>query len=265
MVADLARRGGGAGVKGPELRAEAIVLGVVDYGDSDRVVTLLTRERGKVPAFAAGARKSKRRFAGALEPFTRLDVRLSEGKGELYFLSSCEVLAAHAGLREDLARIGHAGYAGELCRELCREREPHPELYDLLAGYLAGLCARDSRSEDLLAFELGALRHAGFSPRFSDCAMCGAEVAGGAIFDPSHGGVLCPTCAPYAQHGCVRADAPALAASRTLQASDPFTAFDLPDARALGQARALVRTFSRHVLGKRLRALDFLAQIGVEA
>ncbi|HEY0839497.1 MAG TPA: DNA repair protein RecO, partial [Vulgatibacter sp.] len=117
-------------MKGPELRAEAIVLGVVDYGDSDRVVTLLTRERGRLPAFAAGARKSKRRFAGALDPFTRLAVRLSEGKGELYFLASCEVLSAHAGLRADLGRIGHAGYAAELCRELCREREPHPEIYD---------------------------------------------------------------------------------------------------------------------------------------
>lgn len=251
-------------MKGPELRAEAIVLGVIDYGDSDRVVTLLTRERGKLPAFAAGARKSKRRFAGALEPFTRLGVRLSEGKGELFFLSSCEVLSAHAGLREDLARIGHAGYAAELSRELCREREPHPELFDLLAGYLAGLCDRPARSEDLLAFELGALRHAGFSPRFSTCAMCGAGVAGDAVFDPSHGGVLCPTCAPFAQHGSVRASSPALAAALALHASDPFGLADSSDPRALGQARALVRTFTRHVIGKRLRALDFLEQVGVD-
>ncbi|HSM92508.1 MAG TPA: DNA repair protein RecO, partial [Anaeromyxobacteraceae bacterium] len=58
------------------LKVEGIVLRVVDYGESDRIVTLLTRERGKVGAYARGARASRRRFPGLLEPFTLLSAEL---------------------------------------------------------------------------------------------------------------------------------------------------------------------------------------------
>ena len=65
----------------PHLKLRAIVLRTVDYGESDRVVTLLTAERGKLAAFARGARASRRRFGGALEPFTLLAVEARERRG----------------------------------------------------------------------------------------------------------------------------------------------------------------------------------------
>ncbi len=115
----------------------AIVLRTVDYGESDRVVTLLSRERGKVSAFARGARASRKRFGGALEPFTLLtaEVRV-RGGSELLGLDSTHVLRGHGGIRGDLARIACAAYAAELARELVRDHEPHEELFELLVGYL---------------------------------------------------------------------------------------------------------------------------------
>src|SRR5690606_28858849 len=104
-----------------ELRDRAIVLGVVDYGESDRIVTLLTREHGKIGAFARGGRASRRRFAGALLPFTLLEVRLVPRRGDLFGLSSCVIEEAFVGLRDSLEAISLAGYAAELCRELCKE------------------------------------------------------------------------------------------------------------------------------------------------
>ncbi|AKU89940.1 DNA repair protein RecO [Vulgatibacter incomptus] len=248
-----------------ERSSEAIVLGSVDYGESDRIVTFLTRDRGRLSAFAAGARKSKRRFAGVLEPFTRLEVRLQERRGELLFLASCSLHDGHAGLREDLGRIAHAGHAAELCRELCRDREPHEELFDLLAVYLRALCGEPARPEDLLAFELAALRHAGVSPRFTDCALCGAGADGGALFDPAHGGIVCGACAGQAQPGSIRADAQTLEAVRALQAAGPFAGVAVDDPRTRRAASGLVRSFTREIVGKPLRSLDFLAQVGLEA
>src|SRR5512147_1565246 len=108
----------------------AVVLRTVDYGESDRVVTLLTRERGKVSAFARGARASRRRFGGALEPFTLLvaEARARSGS-DLLGLESVSVERGFGGIRTDLARIACAGYAAELCRELVRDHEPHDELF----------------------------------------------------------------------------------------------------------------------------------------
>lgn len=247
-----------------ELVTLAVVLGGVDHGDSDRVMTLLTRARGKLGAFAAGARRSKRRFAGALEPFTLLEVRLLERRGELLFLESCRIVDAHAGLREDLGRIGHAGHAAELCRELCREREAHEGLFDDLVRYLSALAAAEARPEDLLAFELAALGHAGLAPRLSDCAICGAAIEGAAAFDPDHGGVLCERCVPQAHRGAVNASADALDLLRRLQAAGFFAGVSAPDAGQRARARALVRRFTRHAIGREPRSVEFLARVGIE-
>src|SRR5262249_60950580 len=110
---------------------EALVLGTLDYGDADRMVTLLTRSRGKLTAFAAGARKSRRRFAGALEPGTVLKARLVERHGSTVRLDAGEGLNAFPRIREELPRIARALYALELCRGLLREAEPAPERLSL--------------------------------------------------------------------------------------------------------------------------------------
>jgi DNA repair protein RecO (recombination protein O) len=247
-----------------ELATEAVVLGSVDYGDADRVVTLLTEARGRVSAFAAGARKSKRRFAGVLEPFTVLDARLRERKGELLFLNSATVVEAHAGLREDLGRIAHAGHAAELCRELTVDRQPHPELYAGLRRYLASLARAPARPEDLLAFELLALGETGVAPRLDACAICGGEVAGVAPFDPGHGGFLCEGCERAAFPGALRVDPAVRDGLARLQREGPFAGVALPEPRVRAAARAVVRRFTQGVIGKRLKSLEVMEQLGIE-
>ncbi|MGB8930511.1 MAG: DNA repair protein RecO, partial [Anaeromyxobacteraceae bacterium] len=154
-------------------KVEGIVLRVVDYGESDRIVTLLTRERGKVGAFARGARASRRRFQGLLEPFTLLAVELTDRRGDLLGLESASALRAHGGIRGELARIAVAGYATELACELVRDAEPHAGLFDLLAAFLGALDAATPHPAALRAYELGALAEAGFMPRLDSCARCG--------------------------------------------------------------------------------------------
>src|SRR5512142_1565262 len=101
-----------------------VVLRTVDYGESDRVVTLLSRERGKISAFARGARASRRRFGGALEPFTLLSAEVRvRGGSDLLGLDSTAVLRGYGAIRADLARIACAAYAAELARELVRDHE----------------------------------------------------------------------------------------------------------------------------------------------
>lgn len=251
-----------------ELRDRAIVLGVVDYEEKDRIVTLLTREGGKLGAFARGARASKKRFAGALSPFTLLSVRLQPRRGELFHLASCVVEEAFLGLRDSLEAISLAGYAAELCRELCKEREPHPLLFDRLRAHLAVLASEPPRPEDRLAFELGAIGEAGLMPRLDACARCGGEVDGPRVpFSPGEGGLLCGACATRSAGETPKLSAAALDLLRRLQPGsadavrEPVSSYG---DQALRESRLAIRVYLRHILGKELRSLSVLSQLGLE-
>src|SRR3989475_11700208 len=126
-----------------DLRAhcvDALVLRAIAYGDSDAVVHLLVRGRGRISAFARGARSSRKRFGGALQPFQRVEALLAEREGqELWALREARVVEGHARLREDLHRIAHAGYAAELIHELTRAGQPADALFVLLEDFLSRL------------------------------------------------------------------------------------------------------------------------------
>ncbi|HSD18614.1 MAG TPA: DNA repair protein RecO [Anaeromyxobacter sp.] len=247
------------------LKLTALVLRAVDYGESDRVVTLLTRERGKVSAFARGARASRRRFGGALEPFTLVAAEARErGGSDMLGLDSVSVLRAHGAIRGDLARIACAGYAVELARELVRDHEPHAELLALLVDYLGALDAGPARPAALRAFELGALRAAGLMPRLDACASCGKplEAEGRVRFDPGQGGTLCARCAPAAAPGAPWVSASAAGVLARLQA-EGLAGADAPMSPAIGrEARDALSAFIEHHLGRRLAARRFLEEVG---
>jgi DNA repair protein RecO (recombination protein O) len=238
---------------------EALVLSCVDYGEADRLVTLLTRGHGRLTAFAAGARKSKRRFAGALEAGTWLTARLVERRGDTLRLDGVDVLRSFHKLREELPRIARALYCLELCRELTRDREPHEALFDALRDYLGLLDERQAGPTSLLKFELDALQHTGFMPCFAPCALCSGPVAPSPRFDPEHGGVVCEGCAPRVPRG-IAVPAALVDALARLQAGErtPLP----PETRA--RARQLLNVFIEHHLGRRLKSVDFMEQVGTD-
>src|SRR5512145_3036254 len=102
--------------------SDAIILRHLDYGEADRIVTFLTPEHGRLKGFARGARKSRKRFGAALEPFAQVRLHWSAPRsGDLVSLREAELLDLRPGLRQDLAAIGMAGYGCELTDELLGE------------------------------------------------------------------------------------------------------------------------------------------------
>lgn len=253
-------------------KVEALVLRAIPYGEADSVVHLLVLGRGRLAAFARGARSSRRRFGGALEPFTRVEALMSEG-AELWSLREARVLEAHARLRDDLHRIAHAGYGAELVHDLTRAGEPADGLFALLEEFLTRLENGAATSARLRALELGALAASGLMPELIACARCGGEVAAGkAAFDPDAGGLTCANCtAP----GAMILSTGARAALRQLRQGG-LAAADAPvsadgsgrpaDARAFEEAAAQaarpLSAFLLHHLGRALASADFMQQVG---
>src|SRR5690242_11350391 len=109
----------------------AILLRSVDFGESDRVVTLLGRDTGCVGAIARGARKSQRRFGGGLAMCAVGEAGLRDRAGaELMTLERFDVTETHPSFGADVERMGHAAYAAELVAKLCAPRQAEPAVYD---------------------------------------------------------------------------------------------------------------------------------------
>lgn len=172
---------------------EAILLGVMDYGEADRIGTFFTLEHGKLKGIARGAKRSLKRFGGALEPFARLHLQLAVREG-LSRVSGADIVTIHPGIRTDLARIGHAGYACELVDLLLPEGVANPRLFRLLAAYLEQLDRQPATPSDRRFFEVNLLNILGYRPSLDSCAACGGGLAGGAYLGRGADALLCNRC-----------------------------------------------------------------------
>jgi DNA repair protein RecO (recombination protein O) len=181
----------------PLLRTQGIVLRTRDLDERDRLVTLYTRDLGRVTAVAPGARRLRSRFAGVLELFTWGHAIGFERPGrDLIRLDHFDVRRSFRGVREDLPRLVHGSRMIESITRLTPERDPHRACFTLLAASLAALETGDA-SRVQLAFTLRLLDLLGHRPRLETCADCGAGVGNdGEAFDPAQGGVLCRACRP---------------------------------------------------------------------
>lgn len=176
----------------PVYKAEGIVLGRRNLGEADRVLTLLTREHGKLPVKAKAVRRSTSRLSGRLEPFTHARFLLARGR-TLDVVAQVDVVESFVPLRADLRRFGYAALCAELTDRLLPELEPHPDVFaDLLAAQAA--IAAGWAEAGALWYALHLLTRLGYRPVVERCGRCGRALEGSVAWSPTVG-VVCGACA----------------------------------------------------------------------
>jgi len=177
------------------IRAHAIVLRHADWGEADRLVTLYTREQGKLRAVVKGARKVTSRKAGHLEPFTHVKLQLARGRS-LFIVTQADTIDAFLPLRDTLEMTGTASYVVELLDRFVYEDEgPNPTLFRLLTETLKRLATSEDPWLAVRYYEMRLLDFLGFRPQLFECANCGRAIkAEDQFFSFSTGGVICPRC-----------------------------------------------------------------------
>lgn len=181
-------------------KVEAIVISHADFGETDRIINLFTRELGKVHAIAKGVRKEHSRKAGHLEPFTCVTLMLARG-ASWWIISQAETVDAFHEIRTNLARTALAAYCLELVDRFTAEDEINPPLYRLLRNTMTRLSSSDSSFNAIRFFEMRFLEMVGFRPDLFHCVQCNAEIQPEDQFiSITQGGVLCPKCGLRADH-----------------------------------------------------------------
>lgn len=242
-------------------RVEAVILRHQEWGEADRLITLFSRERGKLRAAAKGVRKMRSRKAGHLEPFNRVSLLLAQGR-ELPIITQAETLTSCFSFQEDLVRLGHGATLLELVDRFTVEEEANPALYSLLVETLERLDHSQDAWLEVCFFEMKLLDCVGFRPQLFQCVICSEAIqAQDQFFSCELGGVVCPNCAA-GQRLLLSASMPALKYLRHLQRSTYREACKARIPVAVQkEMEALMQRYLQAILERALNAPRFLRSI----
>jgi len=240
----------------------AIVLRVVEFSETSCVVTLFTREFGKIGALAKGARRPKSSFESALDLLAICRVVfLHKSSDTLDLLTEAKLERRFRAGQRDLARLYAGYYVAELLDKLTDNGDPHIDLYDLAQATIIGLDHTASVADTVLRFEMQALQTLGHLPSLRECVECGQELPAA----PRHwfgmlaGGVLCRGCRG-GQRNVVSVSAGAIELLRRATGNRRLEANNA-EPKIAGEARSVINHYLTHLLGNRLRMHAYLHAI----
>jgi DNA repair protein RecO (recombination protein O) len=228
---------------------EALVIGSMRYGEADRIITLYTRERGRLGAIAKGVRRTKSKVGGRLEPFSLVRASLYSGRG-LYTVVGVDTVRTFQGVRDELFRLEEGARLFAAVRHLFPGEEGSAPAFNLLVRGIARLADSPDRvaaSRVILATRLKLLALLGYAPEMSHCARCNSQ---GPLygFSPSLGGVICEPCAAMGSGSCFPLSTGAVSTLRALL-TNPLAeveSFDLDDRAVAEVEQVVAQTLAYH-------------------
>ncbi|MBN1663204.1 MAG: DNA repair protein RecO [Deltaproteobacteria bacterium] len=242
----------------------AIVLKTLDYGESDRIVTLYTADFGKIKGIAKGARRSRKRFANTLEPFSCAAFLFSKrGDNTLAFLEDSDNINHYPAIRADLEKTLLASYLVDLTDQFTLEGKTNKDLFSLIIDFLGLMDAGEVSDALMRFFEMRLLKYSGYEPVLDHCTICRQPVESMAAcrFSFAAGGISCNSC--YNNSGdCLPVS---LGTVKTLlmgKDMEPAQIHRLSlSIRSAEESRQMLAGFIRHLLGKELKSARVINEI----
>ena len=234
--------------------SEAIVLRTYPLREADLLVTLFTRLEGKVRGVARAAKKSRKRFGGALEPLTFVRAFYEDReRQELARLDACEVLESPLSSEVGYPRAVALAHVAELLDELLPDREANDAVFRLALSVL-GRLRGPGVWLPITYFELWLTRLVGFLPDFTECVMCGRVLNGSrAYFHALADGLMCADDKRLASSE-MSSESRALAAQMFRAPVESFSSEEWTKAKASDLRKFLMQTLERHIEKKLVTA-----------
>jgi len=235
-------------------QSEALILRTYPFREADLLVTLFTRAEGKIRGVAKSAKRSKRRFGGALEPLTYVVAHWEEKeKQELARLDSCDILASPLAAEMTYPRVVALSYVAEVIDQLLPDREPNDDVFRLALSVVKHLEGGNVWMP-LTYFDLWIVRLSGVLPDLSHCASCGATLNGSrAYFHALADGLLCSRDKRLAGSE-MSAESRAVAAEMFRSPLENFSGASWPRQRGADLRKFLAQRIQRHIEKKLVTA-----------
>jgi DNA repair protein RecO (recombination protein O) len=175
------------------VKVEGIVIRTANYGESHKVVTIFTKEAGKITVMASGAKNPKSRFAAITQLFTYGHFILAQTSGMGQMRQGGDIIHLFKGVREDIFKAAYCSYIAELLDRLTEEKQPDPFLFELFCQSLQRIDEGYDAEIITNIFEMKMLNLAGVRPYVDGCAVCGRKEG---VFGYSirEGGFICHEC-----------------------------------------------------------------------
>ena len=247
--------------------SQAIILRRISYGDYDLIITFFTISHGKFSAIAKAAKKSTKRFAGILEPFSVLEIVCSAGRGKgLPILKEASLIHPFDGIRADIQKTAYASYWAEMLSVWLEEDQAQVQVYRLFEYALRDLGRGEMVPANLsILFQLRFLTLAGLGPNLICCSQCKTAFVNlrqaSFGFDLARGGLICSRC----ENAC--SDRPRLSKGTVkqllwIQKMDLATAARVRfSTRAQQEGLIFLEAFVPYHLGRTPRSLKILRQV----
>ena len=198
----------------PYIVTRGIVLRETETKEADKILTLLTADKGKIPVIARGVRRRSCKYAASAQPLAYSEWTLYQ-KGDWYYANEASSIEQFSGLQSDLSRLSLGFYFAELTEAVVTAEDADPALLShLLNGLYALAVLKKPPALVKPAFEMKLLCLAGFEPLVDGCAYCGCETPERPMLDVTQGVLRCGTCGKGESGQSLPLDAPSLAALR---------------------------------------------------
>lgn len=241
-------------------KTQGIIIKRMNFGEADRILTILTERFGKVKAIAKGVRKAKSKLAGSLEPFMLVDLILRPG-ATFFLVTGAEIVESYDSLHQDIQKISKAFYLGEIIDRFVEEHQVLARSFPVLHYSLKNI---DAGASDLATriFELKMIEAAGFQPQLYECVHCKTKLSDEQNYwDEVEGGVICGACQDKFRHG-KRISNNAIKVLRLIEKND----HTLPDRLSLSdsdqsEVSAILSDYIKSIIEREIRSARFMREV----
>ena len=179
-------------------KVEGVILRTADFGDANRVVTIYTRNFGKIEVNAYGCRRAKNPLSGALQMFNHISAEINQG-AKVDSIKEADVIKFYGNLTADVEKIAYASLFFEIVNRMTLPKFPEIGVYDLILKTLPALDERNARIAALIGI-CKFLEFTGEQLNYFHCVHCGKKIENDAAFSLTDGGAVCKNCVGTARN-----------------------------------------------------------------
>lgn len=241
------------------IKTKGIVTKIVNYSDSDKILTVITAEQGKIQVFCKGAQKSKSALLASMEFLAFSDFVLYEGSNDMYKMSSAEIIEVFYNLRIDIEKLSYATTMSQIMNDVCLEGELCYKKVQLFLNTLYVLSETDKSLDFVYSvFQIRLLALLGFIPRLGACVSCGvnaSDINYNKSFSIKDNGIKCELCSRV-DKGVIKISEVTYTSLLYILSSDAkkIFSFEIPE-NDLEELRLLAQIYTNEKLEKEYKVM----------